>query len=259
MRLLPTHLMNGFFILGFATVAACSSTSTDTATSATTSQSAALENTQCAQKTRGEDVAACRATYDSCRAADGADIQTCRDALLECLPKPGEDRGHGHGGPGGGGGRDCDGGPPPPPPGDAGPPPQGEGPKGQGGPGGQGAGVSGDGPQGGGGPGGGGGGRGGPPRGPRPDRAAMEACHTTFTSCINASEDVTPCFDAERTCVKAAFDAAFQARCAEDKTKCDNGDIPAEECTKITTRCAQGSDPGPNAKPAPDCSANGPQ
>ena len=81
----------------------------------------------------------------------------------------------------------------------------------------------------------------------------MEACHATFMSCIQGATDVTACFDAEHACVKAAFDAAFEARCAEGKTKCDNGEIPAEECTKITARCAQGSEPGPNANPAPNC------
>ncbi len=62
------------------------------------------------------------------------------------------------------------------------------------------------------------------------------------------------CFDAARACVKDAFAAAFTAACADAKTRCDAGEIPADKCAEITARCAAGPTPPPGAPGAPDCS-----
>ncbi len=224
-----TLLASGPFALFFM---ACTATTTgDASSSSTGTEADALESAQCSLKGHAAEVDACRATYTACSAAAGADEAACRAALVACLPTAGDhDGGAPPRGPGGPGGK-CDGGPPPPPP-DGGAPPRGP-----------------DGDHGGpGGPGGPGHGH-----GPRPDPAAVKACHDDLTTCLGGTTDVATCFGTEHTCVHAAFDAAFQAECATLTAKCGASEIPAEACTKITERCSQGVAPAPDAGTQPNC------
>ena len=209
--------------LTFSGFAACNaSTTTSVAETA-----AALETVQsnfCEFRAQAE---ACRAAFDACLAVAGADEAACRTTLHDCLPPP-PPRPEGMGGgrcegmgPGGGGVRPPppllpDGGLPPPPPG--GPHQGGRGPGGPGGP--------------------HPGGAGGPP--PQPEPAAVQACRDALTACLAATPGDATCLETERTCVRDAFRAAFEAACADATTACAS--LPAEACTRLTQRCAEGVD-----------------
>jgi hypothetical protein len=192
------------------TAAACGSESLTT----TAETTAALETAQCDLGAFEEAAAACRATYDACTAADGADLDACRSALHDCLPPPPDHRDHGPG--------DLDGGcrPPPPPGADGGlPPPPRDGH---------------DGP-----PPGAEGGR--PPRGApivQPDAAAIQACRDALDACLAADATDVTCRQTEHECVRAAFDAAFQAACDTAEADCAND--TSTECTQLLDVCAQG-------------------
>ena len=225
-------------LVSLAAVAACGATA-DTSASTASTQEQALTEAQSSYsdaKLAGE---ACFATFEACKTAADADLAACKDALHACLPKepgPGPHCGgpHGKGGPGGehqgGGPKDCDGGrpgPPPPatsgdapPPAPAGGPPPPDGPR-----------PHGD-------------ADGGPPRGgeghpdfckkvPLPPSPELKACHDTLDTCISGGADRKVCMDADRACVKAAFDAAFQAACAA-----------TDKDERLTKLCAGGVAPG---------------
>lgn len=202
------------------TAAACGS---DTSSATVAETTAALETAQCDLGAFEEAAAACRATYDACIAADGADLDACRSALHDCLPPPPDHRGHGPG--------DMDGGcsppdeagglPPPPPDADGGlPPPPRDGH---------------DGP-----PPGADGGR--PPRDGapivQPDAAAVQACRDALDACLAADATDVTCRQTEHACVRAAFDAAFQAACDTAEADCAND--TSTECTQLLNVCAQG-------------------
>jgi hypothetical protein len=170
---------------------------------------AALETAQSEFCTFREEAQACRATFDACVLVEGADVDACRTALHDCLPPPPPrpEGGRCHGG--------GDGGVRPPPP-DGGLPPPG-GPRGPGpGPGGPG-GFS-----------------------PRPELAAITACRDALAACLAASPGEVTCVETEHSCVRDAFRAAFDAACADASTACQS--LPAEACTRLTERCAQGID-----------------
>lgn len=213
--------------LAFGAFAACSGS---TISSTTEDVSSALSSAQCSNKDF-------EAAQEDCFDKAIADGSATADELAACLPHPKGGKG-GKGGPGGEHG-DCDGGPPPPPSGSAPPPP----PSGSAPPPG-GHGPDGDGDH---------GGRGGGHHGPHPDPVALQACHDTLASCVAAGTDAKTCFDAARTCMKDAFKAAFDAACADAKTKCDAGEIPADKCTEITAHCAAGPNPPAGAAGAPTC------
>lgn len=231
----------------FLVAVACgdSTTTTDSSTIAVTSDEAqALAGAQDSYASQKAEIDACFATFDTCKAADGADAAACKTALDACLPDtpppPRECGGRdGHGGGGAGGRGDGDGtrpapsgsasgsgsaAPPPPPPpasgsasGSAAPPPRE--PRGDGG-----APPDCD------------GGPGGPKPGfcghvPLPDSAAIKACHDALKACVDAGTDRKTCGDTEHACVKAAFDAAFQARCSA---------LPADAPAEAKARCAEG-------------------
>lgn len=232
MRTTPL-LTFAFASLAVGAFAACSGT---TSSSNTEDVSSALSSAQCSNKDF-------EAAQEDCFTKATADGSATADELAACLPPPKGGKGGpggppGQGGPGGHG--DCDGGPPPPPSGSAPPPP----PSGSAPPPG-GHGPDGDGDH--------GGGPGGGHHGPHPDPAALEACHDALASCVGAGTDAKTCFDAARTCMKDAFKAAFDAACADAKTKCDAGEIPADKCTEITARCAAGPAPKDGAPGAPTC------
>ena len=180
---------------------------------------AALESVQsdfCAFRAQAD---ACRSTYDACIAVEGADLEACRTALHDCLPPPpprtegaGGGRCEGMGGEGDGGMR-------PPPPFGPPPPPRdgGEGPRG---------------------PGHHGGGHGAPFV--QPDPAAVQACRDALTACQAADATDVTCRDTERACVRDAFRAAFEAACADTTQLCTT--LPADACTRLTQRCAEGVD-----------------
>lgn len=156
---------------------------------------------------------ACRATFETCLAAAGADEAACRTTLHDCLPPP-PPRPEGRGGGRGGGhceGMD-DGGLPPP----GGPHPDGRGGRGGPHP----------------------GGPGGPP--PQPEPAAVQACRDALTACLAASPGDVTCLETERSCGRDAFRAAFQAACADATAICAT--LPAQACPRLTQRCAEGVD-----------------
>jgi hypothetical protein len=158
---------------------------------------------------------ACRQTFEACGAVEGADLEACRTALHDCLPPP-PPRPEGAGG----GGR-CegmgDGGLRGPPPFGAPPPPRDGGGRGPGHHGGHG-------------------------HGPlvQPDPAAVQACRDALTACQAADPADTTCVETERACVREAFRAAFEAACADATSLCAT--LPAEACTRLTQRCAEGVD-----------------
>lgn len=190
-------------------LAACG---TDSATSAAET-AAALETAQTDYCTVQAAAEQCRADYDACVLAAGADTEACRQALRACLPMPPDRRGGGDGGHcmhGDGGAR-----PPRPPPGDGGVPPEGH-------------------------P----GGRHGGGRMPHPDPAALDACRTALADCLAASPGDATCLATEKTCIRDAFRAAFDAACADAAAGCTNlpANAPAEACTRLQQRCAEGVD-----------------
>ena len=182
-------------LLGICTlVAACDGSNqlVDTATAASE-----LQSTQCSFGGAN----ACFDTFNSCIAAEGADVQACNDALHSCLPPPPArpDGGMAGGCPGMGGG----GGP--------------RGPFG-----------------------GGHGGPGRPGGAPPPiPSAAASACHDALDACLAASPaDPRTCFDTEHSCVGDALRAEFQARCDLATAQCAGSTDAA--CAEITQRCADG-------------------
>lgn len=203
--------------------AACNASST----TSVAETAAALETVQsdfCSFRAQAD---ACRATFDACIAVAGADQAACETALHDCLPPPPpRPAGGGHGGGCEGMGPD-DGGVRPPPPlrPDGGQPPPG-GPRGPGG------------HEGRGGP-GGPGGAGGPPP-PQPEPAAVQACRDALTACLAATPGDAACLETERTCVRDAFRAAFEAACADATAICTT--LPADACARLTARCAEGVD-----------------
>lgn len=226
----------------FLVAVACgdSTTTTDSSTIAVTSDEAqALAGAQDSYASQKAEIDACFTTFDTCKAAAGADAAACKTALDSCLPDTpppprecGGREGHGGGRGDGDGTRPAPSGsasgsgsaapPPAPPPsasasGSAAPPPRE--PRGDGG-----APPDCD------------GGPGGPKPGfcghvPLPDSAAIKACHDTLKACVDAGTDRKTCGDAEHACVKAAFDAAFKARCAA---------LPADAPAEAKARCAEG-------------------
>lgn len=180
----------------------------DTTTSVATTADA-LETAQCDFGGFEAVAQACRATYDACVAAEGADVAVCRAALHECLPPPPDHAGRGGDCDGGqrpprGPRPELDGGMPPPPPRDL--------------------------------DGGHGGRHGG--RGPHPDPAAIQSCRDALASCQAADPTDVTCVETEHACVRAAFEAAFQAACDEATVRCASE--TSEACTRILARCADG-------------------
>ncbi len=216
-------------------MSACDSTTLVDATSA----DSALQSAQCTYQNLDTAAGACRTTFESCIAAEGADVDACREALRACLPPPpqqvaGQGVGcSGGGGHGGRGGPDGGMAPPPPPRDGDGGPDGGMGPRGGG--------------EGHGGPGHGGGGHGGPPRGePRPPPEEVAACRTALDACLAAEgADREACLQTERDCVHAAFAAIFEARCTEERAACAAGELDATVCARIEERCTQGLDAVP--------------
>jgi len=157
---------------------------------------------------------ACFTTFESCKAAEGADIAACRSALRECLPKaphPGKHCGHHHGKGRHGKGEDG----------------KGHHGKGHGSKGHDGRGHDGPHDEAGEGPDDDGdnvsppdadGGVAAPGRAPRfcksvrlAAKADIQACRETLVSCIKADSAPDTCFKAHRDCVKAAFKSAKDA------------------------------------------------
>jgi hypothetical protein len=66
----------------------------------------------------------------------------------------------------------------------------------------------------------------------------VQACRDALTACQTANAADTTCVDTEHACVKAAFDAAFEAACADATVRCAND--TSEPCTRILERCAAG-------------------
>ncbi len=202
-----------------AAVAACGGT-TGTTTASTSSQEQALTEARSSYADARLAADACFATFEACKSAADADWKSCRDALHACLPEaagPGPhcggdggggrsrggrrgDEGEGGERPSDGPARDCDGGGPAPPPG-------------------------------------------GGPRGgdhpdfcnhvPLPPSAELQACHGANDACIAGGSDRKTCFDEDRACVKAAFDAAFATLCAA-----------TDKDERLTKLCAGGVAPG---------------
>jgi hypothetical protein len=207
--------LNRMMLLTSCTAVLIAACGTDRLTSADQTASA-LEEAQsdfCALQAAAEQ---CRAAFDACVLAAGADTEACRQGLHDCLPRPperGGPGGHCEGmGPGDGGLR-----PEGPPPGFPGaPPPGGPGP----------------------------GGHRGPPRGPHPDPAAIEACRTALSDCLAASPGDVTCLETEHTCVRDAFRAAFDAACADAAAGCTNlpPGAPPDACARLQQRCAEGVD-----------------
>lgn len=194
-------------------LAACN---TDSLTSVSET-TAALETAQTEFCTFRAQADGCRAAFDGCVVLAGADVKACRATLRDCLPTP---PAHAEGG-GGCEGMHEGGGPPPTPP----PLPDGGFPlPGRGGSGGRG----GHGP----------GGHGGP--GPRPEPAAVQACRDALIGCLAATPGDATCLETERTCVRDAFRAAFDAACADATTTC--AALPADACAHLQARCAEGID-----------------
>lgn len=193
-------------VASLSTFAACGLSSTETV--AETAD--ALEAAQCDLGALETAAAACRATYDTCRTAEGANLEACRQALHECLPPPPDRRPRGERGDGGECMRDEDGGrrPPPPPGADGGRPEGHHGPGRHGG------------------------------RGPHPDPAAVQACRDALHACLTANPEDPTCRETEHACVRAAFGAAFLAACDEATVRCAND--TSEPCTRILARCAEG-------------------
>ncbi len=211
-------------MVSFATLTACG---VDSSTDTSSTQEALVEAEASAADAKAT-ADACFSAFDTCRDADGADVEQCKADLKECLPaeahpgpRCGPPRGKGKGSPHGPNGDQCDGGarpaqggeqggqqgqPPPPPKdgeegaGDRPPPPEG------GEQGGQGQGAGGPPP---GGPRGDGGGEPGfCKKVPLPPPAELKACREALDTCVDGDGDRKACFDAHHTCVKAAFDAA---------------------------------------------------
>jgi len=236
-------------------------TTTDsTVTAVTADEAQALRGAQESYASNKTEIDACVATFEACKSAAGADLAACHTALQACLPDtpPPPPRCGGRDGKGGpkpphADGAPCPSGsgdrPPPPPPGSGSadrppPPPPGSGsadrppppPPGSGS-----AGLpprpstSGDRPP----PPAGSGATPGPRpeacgRLPLPAREALQACHEALRTCVDAGGDRAACFGTERSCIRAAFDAAFQARCAA---------LPADAPAEARARCAEGVEP----------------
>ncbi len=177
---------------------------TDKLTSAT-SDSAALTTAQCTFLGNDTAAQACFDAFDTCKTAANANIDDCLAALKSCLPPPPQ---RGPGGPRPGDGGDCNGGP-----------------------------MGGQGP--------GGGDHGGHGQGghlpPLPDPAAIEACHTALDTCLrDVTQTAASCFSADRDCDRAAFQAAFTQFCSDAQARCAQSGANADECARITQRCAEG-------------------
>jgi hypothetical protein len=68
---------------------------------------------------------------------------------------------------------------------------------------------------------------------PLPPSADLTACHHTLESCLAAEgSDAKACAAADRACVKAAFEAAFQEMCAA-----------TDQDEQLTKLCAGGVTP----------------
>jgi hypothetical protein len=148
----------------------------------------------------------CRADFDACVLAAGADTEACRTALHACLPRPPRREG----------GQCADGGAGRPPPDGARPPLDGgRPPRHHGG-----------------------------PRGPHPEPEAVDACRTALADCLAATPGDATCLETERTCIRDAFRAAFDAACADPAAGCVNlpANAPADACTRLQQRCAEGVD-----------------
>jgi hypothetical protein len=74
-----------------------------------------------------------------------------------------------------------------------------------------------------------------------PNPAAVQACHDTFKACLAATPGAA-CFQAERDCMQAAFESAFQAVC--QSVMCNPTDPP---CANLLQRCADGVGSHPDA------------
>ncbi|MBK7857120.1 MAG: hypothetical protein IPJ65_00595 [Archangiaceae bacterium] len=164
----------------------------------TATTEAALTTAQC----NYGDANGCFDTFNTCVAAEGADLAACNTALHACLPPP-PSRGDGGmpGGCNGGGGRPGHGGP--------------------GGPGGHDGGPPGPHDHHGGAPG------------------LTRACHDALEACLAAAPaDPRTCFDTEHQCVKDELAADFAARCDDALAECAS--VTSDACTAVTQRCADG-------------------
>jgi hypothetical protein len=214
------------FSAGSVAFVGCSgAVESDTADSASSVESSALE---AAENSHGEargGANRCFETFQACVTAENADVGACRNTLQGCLPArpphppecpppPPPPQGEGGG--------DCDGGvrPPPPPPSgprpEGPPPPQGEG-----------------------------GHRPPPPhcaRLPLPPPEEVRACHVSLDACIDTADDRQECFQAHRRCMHDAFVRAFRARCDEGLAKCR---AESRSCLRLEAICSRGLPPPP--------------
>lgn len=74
----------------------------------------------------------------------------------------------------------------------------------------------------------------------QPDPAAVQACHDTLDACVSAGTDLETCRQAEHRCMHDAFEAAFQAFCADAVAQCAAS--TSADCTAINARCTEGVD-----------------
>jgi hypothetical protein len=70
----------------------------------------------------------------------------------------------------------------------------------------------------------------------RPDSAEVQGCRDALDACLAAAPGEASCFEAERACMHAAFDAAFQTLCAT--VTCDAATDP--DCERLVQRCTEG-------------------
>ncbi|MBL8954022.1 MAG: hypothetical protein JNK82_24810 [Myxococcaceae bacterium] len=198
----PTPRM--LFVCLFA--AACDATTLIDSLSA----DSALLGAQCTFQEVDTAQGECGASFQTCVAAEGADLAVCREMLQGCLPPPprqlpGDGAGctGGHAGKGHGKGKP-------------------DGGHGTGGPGRHGGGQRGE---------------------PRPPPEEVTACRTALDACLAAEgADRGACLQTGRDCVRAAFQEIFAARCLEERTACDEGALEADVCARIEARCTQGID-----------------
>ncbi len=76
-----------------------------------------------------------------------------------------------------------------------------------------------------------------------PQSSAFSACAAARATCITSTTDPSGCGATAAECVRRAIRDAFVSKCADAKTRCDDGDYTEESCATITTRCTQGEAP----------------
>lgn len=74
----------------------------------------------------------------------------------------------------------------------------------------------------------------------QPDPSAVQACRDALTACQAADATDPTCKDTERSCVRDAFRAAFEAACVDTTQLCTT--LSTEACTRLNQRCTEGID-----------------